>query len=185
VQNPLRQKGICHKISIGLLHYITLFSYLIIATNNQQQWHRERAIKLCRAYSLKDKLPILLEWEEGSLGHNAVARQYRLQPCQLRTWKKNREVVLSATAAIKNVTVKQQYLAKKTTHEGRKPSTEMAELVPLKQVYDDLIERERDQVVTLSLFTHDLRRHNLLLQTLSIRSVRCRVHQNLYKQGVV
>jgi transposase-like protein len=44
-----------------------------------------------RLYSLKDKLSILLEWETGALNCKAVARKYRVQPCQLREWKKKRE----------------------------------------------------------------------------------------------
>jgi hypothetical protein len=39
-------------------------------------------------------------------------------------------------------------------HEGRKPATKMAELDLVKEVYDDL--RERDRVVTLYLLAHDL-----------------------------
>jgi hypothetical protein len=68
-------------------------------------------------------------------------------------------------------------------HEGRKPSTEMAELDRVKEVYDDL--RERDRVVTLSLLARDLRRQNVSLKYLSVRSVRCRVYRHLVKEGVV
>jgi hypothetical protein len=67
-------------------------------------------------------------------------------------------------------------------HEGRKPATEMAELERVKEVYDDL--RERDRVVTLSLLAH-LRRHNVSLKYLSVRSVRRRVYRHLVKQGFV
>jgi hypothetical protein len=38
--------------------------------------------------------------------------------------------------------------------EGRKSATKMAELERVKEVYDDL--RERDRVVTLSLLANDL-----------------------------
>jgi hypothetical protein len=76
-----------------------------------------------------------------------------------------------------------QFLSKMSIHEGRKPATEMAELEPVKQVYDDL--RERDQVVTLFLLARDLQQHNASLKYLSIRSVRCQVYRHLVKQGAV
>jgi hypothetical protein len=59
----------------------------------------------------------------------------------------------------------------------------MTELERVKELYDGL--RERDRVVTLSLFAHDLRRHIVSLKDLSVRSVRCRVYQHLVKQDVV
>jgi transposase-like protein len=91
-----------------------------------------------RLYSLKDKLSILLEWETGALSCKAVARKYRVQPCQLRYWKKKREGILEKAAAIKETTSKNQFLLKMSIHEGRKPATEMAELERVKQVYDNL-----------------------------------------------
>jgi transposase-like protein len=136
-----------------------------------------------RLYSSKDKLSILLEWETGALSCKAVARKYRVQPCQLRDWKKNREGILEKAAAIKEITSKHQFISKISIHEGRKPSTEMAELERLKQVYYDL--RERDRVVTLSLLAHDLRQHNVSLKDLSVRSVRRRIYQHLVKQCAV
>jgi hypothetical protein len=74
-------------------------------------------------------------------------------PFQLREWKKKREAVQSASAT-KEATMNQQYLVKMTTHEGCKPSTEMVELVRVKQVYEEL--RERDRVVTSSFLAPDL-----------------------------
>jgi hypothetical protein len=136
-----------------------------------------------RLYSLKDKLSILLEWETGALSCKGVDRNYRVQPCQLRDWKKNRDGILYKAASIKEITSKHHFLSKMSIHEGRKPATEMAELERVKQVYDDL--RERDRVVTLSLLAHDLRQHNVSLQDLSVRSVRRSVYQHLVKQGVV
>jgi transposase-like protein len=119
-------------------------------------------------YSLKDKLSILLEWETGALSYKAVARKYRVQPCQLRDWKKNREGILEKAAAINDVTSKHHFLSKMSMHEGRNPATEMAELERAKEVYDDL--RERDRFVTLSLLSNDLQRHNVSLKDLSVRS---------------
>jgi hypothetical protein len=72
------------------------------------------------------------------------------------------ESVFSMAAAIKDAIINQQFLAKKMTHEGREPSTEMSELVQVKQVYDDPREREKDQVVTLLLLAHDLRRYSTI-----------------------
>jgi hypothetical protein len=71
-------------------------------------------------------------------------------------------------------------------HEGQKPETAIAELERVKDVYDNL--RERDIVVTMSLLVRDLRRHNLSLQDLSVRYVQSvchRVYQYLVKHGVV
>jgi hypothetical protein len=59
----------------------------------------------------------------------------------------------------------------------------MTELDRVKQVYDNL--RERERVVTLSLIAHDLLQHNVYLKDLSVRSLRRRVYQHLVKQGVV
>jgi transposase-like protein len=136
-----------------------------------------------RIYSLKDKLSILLEWETGALSCKAVARKYHVHPCQMRGWKKNREGILEKAASIKDITSKHHFFLKMSMHEGRKPATEMAELERVKAVYDDL--RERERVVTLYLLAHDLRRHNVSLKDLSVRSVRRRVYQHLVKQGVV
>jgi hypothetical protein len=68
-------------------------------------------------------------------------------------------------------------------HEGRKPETEIAELERVKEVYYDLMERER--VVTLSLLAHDQRRHNVSMQDPIVCSVRHRVYQLLVKQRIV
>jgi transposase-like protein len=136
-----------------------------------------------RFYSLKDKLSILLEWETGALSFKAVARKYRVQPCQLRDWKKNREGILDKSAEIKDITSKHQFISKISIHEGRKPATEMAELKLVKEVYDDI--RKRNRLVTLSLLAHDIRRHTVSLKDLSVRSVRRWVYQHLVKQGVV
>jgi hypothetical protein len=95
-------------------------------------------------YSLKDKLSILLEWETGALSCKAVSRKCRVQSCQLREWKKNREGILDKAAAIKDITSNHQFLLKMSVHEGRKSATEMTELERVKQVYNDL--RERDSV---------------------------------------
>jgi predicted O-linked N-acetylglucosamine transferase (SPINDLY family) len=123
-----------------------------------------------RFYSLKDKLSILLEWETGALSCKAVAMKYRVQPCQLRDWKKNREGILEKAAEIKDITSKHQFISKISIHEGRKPATEMAELKRVKEVYDDI--RKRNRLVTLSFLAHDLRRHTVSLKDLSVRSVR-------------
>jgi hypothetical protein len=70
-------------------------------------------------------------------------------------------------------------LVKKMTHEGCKLSTEMAELVRVKEVYDDL--QEQDRVVTLSVLASVLRRHNITVRDLCDCSVRRRVHWHLTK----
>jgi transposase-like protein len=136
-----------------------------------------------RLYGLKDKLSILLEWETGDLSCKAVARKYRVKPYQLRDWKKNRAGILEKAEAFKDITLKHQFLSKMSIQEGRKPSTEMAELERVKEVYDDL--RERERVVTLSFRAHDLRRHHVSLKDLSVRSVHHRFYRHLVKQGVV
>jgi hypothetical protein len=100
-----------------------------------------------------------------------VARKYRVQPFQMRDWKMNREGILEKAASIKDITSKHQFLSKMSMHEVRKQATKMAELERVKEVYDDV--RERDRVVTLSLLSHDLRRHNVSLKDLSVRSVHC------------
>jgi uncharacterized protein YjcR len=81
-----------------------------------------------RLYSLKDKLSIILKWETGALSCKAVARKYRVQPCQLRDWKKKRGGILEKASAIKDIASKHQFLSKMSVHEGRKPVTEIAEL---------------------------------------------------------
>jgi hypothetical protein len=106
-----------------------------------------------------------------------------VRPCQLRDWKKKREGILEKAAAIKDIKSKHQFLSKMSIHEGRKPTTEMVELERVREVYDDL--RERDRVVTLYFIAHDLRWHNVSLKDLSVRSVRRRVYRHLVKQGVV
>jgi hypothetical protein len=106
-----------------------------------------------------------------------------VQPCQMRDWKKNREGIIEKEEAIKDITLEHQFLSKMSMYEGRKPATKMTELEWVKEVYDDL--RERDRVIALSLIAHDLRRHNVSLKDLSVRSVRRRVYQHLVKKGVV
>jgi hypothetical protein len=82
-----------------------------------------------RAYSFKDKMLIMLESEAGHVGCKSVARQCRVQACQLRAWKNNRESVLTIAASIKDTTAKQQFVMEKMMHKGRTPSMEMSELV--------------------------------------------------------
>jgi hypothetical protein len=117
------------------------------------------------------------------LSCKAVARKCRVQPCQLRDWKKNREGILEKAAAIKDITSKHQFLSKVYVNEGRKPATKITELERVKEVYDNL--REREQVVTLSLLAHDLQQHNVSLKDPRVCSVRRRVYQHLVKQGAV
>jgi transposase-like protein len=137
-----------------------------MATINNNGTH---TANLRRLYSLKNKLSIILEWETGSVGCNAVARKYHMQPFQMRDWKKKREGKLENAAAIKDVTSKHQFLSKMSCHERHKSETAIAELERMMDVYDDL--RERDQVVNMSLLTHDLRWHNVSLKDLSASSV--------------
>jgi hypothetical protein len=59
----------------------------------------------------------------------------------------------------------------------------MVELERVKQVYDDI--RERDRVVALSWLARDLQQHNLYLKEFSVRSAHRRVYRHLVKQGVV
>jgi hypothetical protein len=40
----------------------------------------------------------------------AVVRKYRVQPCQLKDWKKKREGILEKAAEIKYITSKHQLL---------------------------------------------------------------------------
>jgi hypothetical protein len=130
--------------------------------------------KLRHLYSLKDKLYIILEWETCSLGCKGVDSKYRMHPCQLREWKKKIEGILEKASAIKDVTLKHTFLSKMSCHEGWKPETDIMDLERVREVYDDIM--ERDGVVTLSLLAHDLRRRNVSLQDLSVRSVFCQVY---------
>jgi hypothetical protein len=109
--------------------------------------------------------------------------KYRVQPCQMRYWKKKREVILEKEAAIKDITSKHQLLSKMSIHEGRKPATEMVEFERFNQVYDDL--RERDRVVNLFLRAHDFLWHTVSLKYLIVPSFCRRVYRHLVKQGVV
>jgi hypothetical protein len=142
-----------------------------------------QAKQLRRFYTMKDKLSILMELEMGTKSCKAVARQYMVQPCQLRGWMKKKQGIMAQVASIDDCYLKNQYLMKKTLHLGRTPLTTQADLERSKTVFDDL--RERDRIVSLSLLAHDLRRRNVDLKDLSVRSVRRRVARHLAKHGVV
>jgi hypothetical protein len=137
-----------------------------------------------RCYSIKQKLDIVSEWENGSSGGcKAIARKYELHPDQLRRWKKSREDVLAKAASIKDHTCRQYVMSKKTIHQGRQPLTLTDDIDRIKTLCDDL--RQRDRCVTLTLLAHNLRQNNVSLHELSVRSIRRRLRRHLVKLGVV
>jgi transposase-like protein len=136
-----------------------------------------------RCYSIKQKLDIVSEWETGPSCCKAIARKYELQPGQLWRWKKSRKDVMAKAASIKDHTGRQYFLSRKTIHQGRRPLTLTDELDQIKKLYDDL--RQRDRCVTLTLLAHNLRENNVILQDLSVHSIRRPLRQHVVKLGVV
>jgi hypothetical protein len=138
-------------------------------------------IHIC--YSINKKLDIVYEWDTGPSVCKAIARKYELQPGQLQRWKKSREDVMAEEASIKDHTFRQYFLSRNLIHQGRRPITLTEELDRIKQLYNDL--RQRDRCVTLTLLAHNLRQNDVPLQDLSVHSIRRRLRQHLIKLGVV